>query len=86
MIRLLNIQAVEPQEIQQLANNYAIAKNLRDSFPFPYSVQDAKRFLELAQAGMLGHEFGLFFNEDFIGVAGIFPQQHEHPINAEIGY
>jgi len=86
MIALRDLTVVSAQEIQQLANNYTIAKNLRDYFPSPYSLEDAISFLELVPTGVFGHVFALFQGDDFIGVGSLIPQQHEHRLNAEIGY
>ena len=86
MIQLRNINTVSPLEIQQLANNYAVKKNLRDFFPFPYSLKDAAGFLELVATGSMGHVFALYFEDTFVGVGSLIPQKHEHRINAEIGY
>jgi hypothetical protein len=36
MIHLQNINQTLPEDVQRLANNYAIAKNVRDIFPHPY--------------------------------------------------
>ena len=41
MIRLQNINLTSPEAIQRLANNHAIAVNLRDAFPYPYTIEDA---------------------------------------------
>ena len=41
MIRLQNINLTSPEAIQRLANNHAIAVNLRDGFPYPYTIEDA---------------------------------------------
>ncbi|TDO21266.1 GNAT family N-acetyltransferase [Pedobacter duraquae] len=86
MIELKTIQDISPKDIQQLANNYAVKKNLRDSFPFPYSIEDATSFLELVSAGQLGHVFAIVSNNKFIGVGSLIPQNNEHRFNAEIGY
>lgn len=37
MIQLRNVNTATPEEIQKLANNHAIAVNLRDAFPYPYT-------------------------------------------------
>jgi len=86
MVQLRNIKTVSPVEIQQLANNYAVKKNLRDFFTFPYAVKDAAGFIESAATSSMGHVFALYFNETFIGIGSLIPQTHEHSINAEIGY
>ena len=41
MIRLQNINLTSPEAIQRLANNHAIAVNLRDAIPYPYTIEDA---------------------------------------------
>jgi len=86
MVQLRNINTVSRVEIQQLANNYAIKKNLRDFFPFPYAVEDAAGFIESVAMGSMGHVFALYIEETFIGIGSLIPQTHEHRINAEIGY
>lgn len=86
MIQLTDIKDISPKEIQHLANNYSIKKNLRDLFPFPYLIEDAQSFLELVSAGVMGHVFAIVSNNNFIGIGSLIPQNHEHRINAEIGY
>lgn len=58
MIRLQNIKLTPPKDIQRLANNHAIAVNLRDAFPYPYTLEDAITYLDLAANGVLGHGIG----------------------------
>lgn len=48
MIQLRKIENELPWVISQLANNYEIAKNLRDIFPHPYTIDNAVSFIELA--------------------------------------
>ena len=86
MVQLRDINTVSSSQIQQLANNYAVKKNLRDFFPFPYSVEDAEFFLESAAVGSMGHVFALYADQAFIGIGSLIPQKQEHRINAEIGY
>lgn len=86
MIQLRNVNTATPEEIQKLANNHAIAVNLRDAFPYPYTVEDAVTFLELAANGVLGHVFGIYDNDTFVGCCSLIPQNDVYRINAEIGY
>lgn len=86
MIQLRNINKAAPEEIQKLANNHAIAVNLRDAFPYPYTVEDAVTYLELAANGVLGHVFGIYDNDTFVGCCSLIPQNDVYRINAEIGY
>lgn len=86
MIRLQNIAKTSPQEIQQLASNHAIAINLRDAFPHPYTIEDAITFLELAENGVLGKVYGIYDGDTFVGCCSLIPQQDVYRLNAEIGY
>lgn len=86
MIQLRNMNKAAPEEIQKLANNHAIAVNLRDAFPYPYTVEDAVTYLELAANGVLGHVFGIYDNDTFVGCCSLIPQNDVYRINAEIGY
>ena len=86
MIRLQNINLTPPEDIQQLANNHAVAVNLRDTFPYPYKIEDATTFLDLATNGSLGNVFGIYENNTFVGCCSLIPQYDVYRINAEIGY
>ncbi len=86
MIRLQDINLAKPEEIQHLANNHTIAVNLRDVFPHPYTIEDTISFIGLASNGSLGHVFGIFNDNIFVGVCSLIPQQDVYRINAEIGY
>ncbi len=86
MIRLQDINLTPPEEIQRLANNHAIAVNLRDIFPYPYTIEDAITFLGLAENGVLGQVFGIYEDNTFVGCSSLIPQHDVYRINAEIGY
>ena len=86
MIRLQNINLTTPEDIQQLANNHAIAVNLRDIFPHPYTVEDAVAFIDLAATGALRKVFGIYKDDTFVGCCSLIPGQDVYRINAEIGY
>ncbi|MET1054069.1 MAG: GNAT family N-acetyltransferase [Pedobacter sp.] len=86
MVNLRDIGSIPFKELQILADNAEIAKNLRDAFPHPYTTEDARNFLNLAEKGVLGHAFGIFAGETFIGVGSIVPQHDVYRLNGEIGY
>lgn len=86
MIRLQDITETSLEEIQRLANNHAIAINLRDAFPYPYTIEDAATFLELATNGALGRVYGVYDGDIFVGCCSLIPQQDVYRLNAEIGY
>lgn len=86
MIQLREISQTRPEEIQRLANNHAIAVNLRDTFPYPYTLEDAVTYLDLVVKGELGHVFGIYKDDTFVGCCSVIPQYDIYRINAEIGY
>lgn len=69
-----------------LANNRAIAQNLRDVFPHPYTLKHAADFIDLANAGVIGYAFGIFAGDTFIGVGSIVPQKDVYRKSGEIGF
>lgn len=86
MIQLQDITQTSLEEIQRLANNHAIAINLRDAFPYPYTIEDTATFLELAANGTLGKVYGVYDGDIFVGCCSLIPQQDVYRLNAEIGY
>jgi RimJ/RimL family protein N-acetyltransferase len=70
-----------------IANNRKIADNLRDGFPNPYSIDDAKRFISLArQEGGSSALFAIEINGMIAGSIGAYFKQNVHRKNAELGY
>jgi len=69
------------------ANNKAIADNLRDAFPFPYTQKDAVRFLEMALSND-PHLLILAIDSkgEAIGSIGATLKQDVYRKNMEIGY
>lgn len=68
------------------ANNYNIAKNLSNKFPFPYTQDDGIRFINLALSSAPTEIFAIVAKEEVIGSIGVHPKADIHCKNAEIGY
>lgn len=80
---------MEEKEISDLvhyANNWNIAKNLTDKFPFPYTEEHGKTFIEFASKGNPIHIFAIEIEGRAAGGIGIHPQDDIHRKNAELGY
>lgn len=86
MVKLWGFDDVPAELLQQLADNYNIARNLRDVFPHPYAIDDANDFIENAIQGSIPHVFSIFNNDEFIGVGGITVKTDIHRNSAEVGY
>jgi RimJ/RimL family protein N-acetyltransferase len=68
------------------ANNWNVAKNLTDKFPYPYTENDGKLFIEFATADDPIHIFAIDINGEAVGGIGIHPQSDIFKKNAELGY
>ncbi len=68
------------------ANNWNVAKNLTDKFPFPYSESNGQAFIEFATKGNPIHIFAIDVDGQAIGAIGVHPQDDIHKKNAELGY
>jgi [ribosomal protein S5]-alanine N-acetyltransferase len=68
------------------ANNWNIAKNMTDQFPFPYTENNGKEFIEFANKDRPIHIFAIDVDGQAAGGIGIHPQEDIHRKNAELGY
>ena len=70
----------------QHANNWNISKNMTDLFPFPYSLDNADKFIEMAKKDSLTRFFAIEINHEAVGGIGLHPQSDIQRMNAELGY
>ena len=68
------------------ANNRKIWMNLRDVFPHPYSLQDAKSFISSILESRHITVFAIATRSEAIGSIGLTPGIDVHRYTAEMGY
>jgi RimJ/RimL family protein N-acetyltransferase len=68
------------------ADNRAIWRNLRDAFPHPYSVADARRFIAAARERDPQTVFAIAVDDEPVGGIGVRPGSDVERVSAEIGY
>jgi len=70
----------------EVANNKKIFDGLRDGFPHPYTMEDAKNWIKMAQS--INDPVPKFFAVDgnAVGSFGISLKEDIYRMNAEIGY
>jgi RimJ/RimL family protein N-acetyltransferase len=68
------------------ANNQNVSKNLRDSFPYPYTEKDADKWLNLACVQNPELHFAIANPEELIGGIGLLLQPDVYRYSAEVGY
>jgi RimJ/RimL family protein N-acetyltransferase len=79
----------QPEDISSLvaqANNINISKNLRDSFPCPYTEEDAKTYINHTCTKSPQQDFAIVIDGKAAGGIGIVPLSDVERFSAEIGY
>ncbi|WP_229598321.1 GNAT family N-acetyltransferase [Runella aurantiaca] len=72
--------------LAKYANNYRIWRNVRDSFPHPYTLDDAHHWIELCEMEKRPSVFAIDVEGEAVGGVGIILQKDVFRKNAEIGY
>jgi len=68
------------------ANNTKISNNVRDSFPYPYTEDDAQAWITAATNQNPEINFGIANRNELIGGIGLMFQPDVYRFSAEIGY
>lgn len=76
----------DAEAIARYANNRHVSINLRDSFPYPYTIFDAKRWLKHVRHQQPEVSWAIASATEVIGGIGIHPQPDVYRCSAELGY
>jgi RimJ/RimL family protein N-acetyltransferase len=68
------------------ANNPGISGRLTNKFPYPYTAENAKNFIEFATSKTPRNIMAIDINGEAVGGIGIHPQDDIQCMNAEMGY
>lgn len=68
------------------ANNPEIAQFMTNGFPYPYTLEHGKKWLEMASSKTPANFFAIIINNEAVGGVGIHLQQDIMCKNAELGY
>jgi RimJ/RimL family protein N-acetyltransferase len=85
-VSLRSLEQADADVMSVLANNPAIARNLRDAFPHPYTREDAAFYIENVRQGAWGYCQAILYRDAFAGIISLIPQQDVYRHTAEIGY
>lgn len=66
------------------ANNYNIAANMRDVFPYPYTIDEGKKWIEYAVNS--SYNFAITVNNEALGGIGLNIGEDIERISAEVCY
>lgn len=81
-------QIDDAEYLAQSLNNKKVMDNLRDGLPFPYTVEDAKSYINAMLSADKNEvfAFAVTVNGVVAGNIGIFRQSNIHSKTAELGY
>ncbi len=72
--------------IVKYANNKKVWRNLRDAFPFPYTIEHGKHWINIAINDKENYHFTIAINNEASGAITISRKQDVYKLSAEIGY
>lgn len=78
----------DAESVAQAANNEKIAANLRNAFPYPYTLEDAKWYVEdcISRGEYKQITKAIEIDGKAVGSIGIFVQDDVYEKSAELGY
>jgi RimJ/RimL family protein N-acetyltransferase len=79
-------QAHDARSLADHANNPEIWRNVRDGFPSPYTLNDARAWLLHLSDKVPETDFAIDIGGNAIGAIGFVIQEDVHRLSAEMGY
>jgi [ribosomal protein S5]-alanine N-acetyltransferase len=79
-------RASDAESLAKHANNRKVWLGLRDAFPHPYTIEDAKNFLQGSIPGLPRIHFCIDIDGAAVGGIGLRPGEDVHRHTAEFGY
>jgi [ribosomal protein S5]-alanine N-acetyltransferase len=79
-------RAEDATAVVKYGNNRKIWSNLRDGFPYPYTLEAAQSFIKNAIQQSPVTYFAIATPEETIGGIGVTPNADVHRLTAEMGY
>lgn len=79
-------QSGDEASLAQHANNRNVWRNLRDTFPHPYTLKDAEEWIRSASAENPSRNFAIVIEGEAVGGIGFVLKDDVYRGAAEIGY
>jgi RimJ/RimL family protein N-acetyltransferase len=74
------------ESLSRYANNRKVWRNLRDSFPFPYTLEEAEDWVDIASSQEPETNFAIVVDDRAVGGIGLEMQDDVFRKSAEMGY
>ena len=79
-------RTADAEPLARAANNRNIWMNLRDAFPYPYTLKDAREYIRGVRQRTPETSFAIAVNDEAIGGVGFVLKPDVERVSAEIGY
>jgi len=76
----------DAQSLVRHANNFKVWRNLRDRFPYPYTMEEAQKWLTHAVSSDPEGDFAIVFGGEAVGGIGFTLGSDVERHSAEVGY
>lgn len=84
--QIRNYRAGDEEALARNADNRNVSRNMRDAFPYPYRLSDAREWIEFATTQSPQTNFAIAADGEVIGGIGLVLQSDVNRRSAEIGY
>ncbi|MEO0332311.1 MAG: GNAT family protein [Bacteroidota bacterium] len=85
-ILLRSWQEGDESGLVEHGNNYRIWKNVRDRFPHPYTMEDARIWVQMANQDPMAINLAIVVEAEVVGAVGVIFKDDVYCRSAEIGY
>lgn len=79
-------KSADAESLVRHANNEKIAMNLRDGFPYPYTLPNARSWIAMVQENQKDLVYAIEIDGEACGGIGLHAGKDVYRFNAEIGY
>ncbi len=79
-------QLTDVEDLVKYGNNYSVSKFLRDTFPYPYTKENAVQWIEFVKSNNSTLSFVIATDQELIGGIGAIPHIDVHRFVAEVGF
>jgi RimJ/RimL family protein N-acetyltransferase/2-polyprenyl-3-methyl-5-hydroxy-6-metoxy-1,4-benzoquinol methylase len=86
IVTIRKLRHSDKLRMAELANNEKISINLRDAFPYPYTIADAEAFIAGCISQSPVEVFAIEYHGQYVGNIGLHKQSDVYSKSAELGY
>ena len=83
--QIRSFRTQDAEALARYANNRNVSRNLRDEFPYPYTLAHAETWISFAAQQFTESDFAIASETELIGGIGLRIQRDVHRRSAEVG-